>query len=78
MTFPSLSQGEKKLQTVSQQERTGESPTDEQREMGFLNYRYIEKRNVQIARTILARDYKGFGSSSETSNGVIEWKRKRK
>lgn len=30
--------------------------------------------NVPYARTILGRDYKGFGTGSETSNGVIEYK----
>ena len=36
-----------------------------------MNYRTIE-RSADISRTVLARDYKGFGSSHETSNGIIE------
>ena len=30
-------------------------------------------RPLDIALTIVAREYKGFGSSHELSNGVVEW-----
>ena len=40
----------------------------------YCNYNKIEQITPPIARTILARDYKGFGSSDETSNGVLECK----
>lgn len=36
-----------------------------------INYRVFRKQ-IDIAKTIMARDYKGFGTSSETQNGVIE------
>jgi len=38
----------------------------------YMNYRKIEKVNADTARTICARDYKGFGTGNETMNGVIE------
>ena len=36
-----------------------------------MNYRIISKI-ADISKTIMARDYKGFGTSTETQNGVIE------
>lgn len=36
-----------------------------------INYCIFHKQ-IDIAKTIMARDYKGFGTSSETQNGVIE------
>ncbi len=41
----------------------------------YVNYVKVEKVNPDIAQTLLERDYKGFGSNVETSNGVIEIKR---
>lgn len=38
----------------------------------YANYNKIERIEVDVARTLLSRDYKGFGSSNETSNGVVE------
>ena len=38
----------------------------------YVNYNKVDNVNVDVARTILSRDYKGFGSSNETSNGVLE------
>ena len=38
----------------------------------YCNYRRIDKIDVNVAMTILARDYKGFGSGLICSNGVIE------
>ena len=40
----------------------------------YCNYNKVEQITPPYARTVLARDYKGFGSSNETSNGVIEYK----
>lgn len=37
-----------------------------------LNYKDVGKQ-LDTAKTIMARDYKGFGTSSEKQNGVIEW-----
>ena len=41
-----------------------------------LNYKRIDKTGVKIAKTLCARDYKGFGTGFDTMNGVIEWKLK--
>lgn len=37
----------------------------------YCNYRKVYKVDVDVAMTILARDYKGFGSGQIPSNGVI-------
>ena len=37
----------------------------------YCNYKKVFKIDVQIAKTILARDYKGFGSGLIFSNGVL-------
>ena len=39
-----------------------------------LNYRRIDKVGLPVAKTVCARDYKGFGTGFDTMNGVIEWK----
>lgn len=61
------------LQTVSVQGQTEEFITDVQKVPVLCNYSSVEKV-TNIARTICSRDYKGFGTSSQTQNGVIEWK----
>lgn len=38
----------------------------------YANYNKIDRVDVDIAQAILSRDYKGFGTSNETSNGVVE------
>ena len=38
----------------------------------YLNLKRIEKTNCKIAKTLCARDYKGFGTGFDTMNGVIE------
>lgn len=40
----------------------------------YCNYNKCNKVYASYARTILARDYKGFGTSDETTNAVIEYK----
>lgn len=40
---------------------------------GYLNLVRIDAVETDIARTLMARDYKGFGTGTETQNGVIEW-----
>lgn len=35
------------------------------------NYNICDKINTQYARALLGRDYKGFGTSTETSNAVL-------
>ena len=36
-----------------------------------MNYRRIEKL-TDIAKTLMARDYKGFNTGFDTQNGIIE------
>lgn len=43
------------------------------RSTAALNYRRIDKVNLLVAKTLCARDYKGFGTGFDTMNGVIEW-----
>ena len=38
----------------------------------MLNYNHVDKIGNDVAKTLCARDYKGFGNQS--MNGVIEWK----
>jgi DNA (cytosine-5)-methyltransferase 1 len=42
------------------------------KQCAYLNYNKIEDANANVARTVMARDYKGFGTGNQTSNGVIE------
>gem|GEM_PF-5731085 len=39
----------------------------------YANYRRIDKVNIDVAKTLCARDYKGFGTGFDTQNGVIEY-----
>lgn len=39
----------------------------------YANYRRIDKVNVDVAKTLCARDYKGFGTGFDTQNGVVEY-----
>ena len=41
----------------------------------LMNRKRIEKVNNDVAKTLMARDYKGFGSGFEVQNGVIEWQK---
>ena len=34
------------------------------------------ERHTDIATTLMARDYKGFGTGFDTMNGVIKWSEK--
>ena len=73
MTEQSVSQSKEKLQTVSRQDMTAEYQACGQTETLLLSNQAtrIEKK-INIATTLMARDYKGFGNQS--MNGVIEWK----
>lgn len=42
----------------------------------YMNYKTIQKVNRSIAKTLCARDFKGFGTGFDTMNGVIEWREK--
>lgn len=46
--------------------------TDDKTRTAHLNYNTIDKIDVNIAKTLCARDYKGFGTGWDTMNGVIE------
>ncbi|MCQ2611854.1 MAG: DNA (cytosine-5-)-methyltransferase [Treponema sp.] len=59
----------------SAQDTTQESASTSAKELECvnMNYRRIDKRNCEVAKTLCARDYKGFGTGFDTMNGVIEW-----
>ena len=38
----------------------------------YMNYRRIEETDTEVAKTLTARDYKGFGTGFDTQNGVVE------
>jgi DNA (cytosine-5)-methyltransferase 1 len=42
------------------------------KEAVYCNYKRIEKYGVDVAKTIMARDCKGFNTGFDTQNGVIE------
>jgi len=42
-----------------------------------MNYHEVRKI-VDIAKTVMARDFKGFSSGFDSTNGVIEWREKTK
>lgn len=65
-------QNTRKSQTVSQQEKIEESAESRVREPALLNYKRVDKVGLDVAKTLMARDSKGFGSGLETQNGVIE------
>jgi hypothetical protein len=54
---------------------TQESASTDSKEAVYLNYKRIAKRNVEVATTLFARDYKGFGTGFNVMNGVIEWQK---
>ena len=39
--------------------------------MIYANYRKVAKRDAKLAKTIVARDYKGFGTGFDTMNAVV-------
>ena len=73
LTEQSVNQQKEKLQTVSRQDMTQELVTCGQTETVLLKNQCNDfERHTDIATTLMARDYKGFGNQS--MNGVIEWK----
>ena len=71
LTEQSVSQQKEKLQTVSRQDMTQELATCGQTETVLLKNQCNDfERHTDIATTLMARDYKGFGNQS--MNGVIE------
>ena len=64
-----------KSRLVSAQDTTQELKSTSSRQAAYLNYKRIEATNCNIAKTLCARDYKGFGTGFDTMNGVIEWQK---
>ena len=61
------------LQTASLQDMTAEYQTCGQMETLLLSNQATQiEKQIDIATTLMARDYKGFGN--QPMNGVIEWK----
>jgi len=72
LTSLSRVQKSEKSQTVSAQKSTAESQISGQRVTVSLNYNEVEKFDMSIAKTLCARDYKGFTTGFQFMNGVIE------
>ena len=75
------SQNESMSQTVSQQEKTEVSAESVDRAAEqlmlttFFNRNRVDKVDVDVAKTLDAHLAKGPGTSVQTENGAIEWKR---
>lgn len=73
-----MNRNEEKLQTAYQQDTITEFQNAEKREIllsrisATLNYNYVDKVGNDTAKTLCARDFKGFGTGFDTMNGVIE------
>ena len=61
-------------QTVSRQDMTAEYQTNSQMETWWLNMKRLDKQS-DVACTLNARDWKGFGTGFNVMNGVVEWKK---
>ena len=73
LTEQSISHNREKLQTVSRQDMTAEYQACGQTETLLLSNQATQiEKQIDIATTLMARDYKGFGN--QPMNGVIEWK----
>lgn len=73
MTLPLTDQEQSTLQTALRHEQTEESQTEVQKEAVLLKNQGTEfEKYTDVASTLMARDYKGFGNQG--TNGVIEWK----
>ena len=80
MIFRSKSHEETRSQTALLQDTTAELETERQtapallKETVELNNKTVGEK-IDIAHTLLARDYKGF-ANQQYGNGVVEWKEK--
>ena len=73
MTLQSMSREQSVSQIASVQGQTEESLTDVQKVPVLLKAQGTElEKFTNVANTLMARDYKGFGNKG--MNGVIEWK----
>ena len=72
----SISQRQETQQIALKQDMTLESQTYAKTEHSLLtaklNYKRIDIVGNSCAKTLTARDYKGFGTGFDTQNGVIE------
>jgi hypothetical protein len=74
LTEQSTTQTQEKSQIASHQERIGEYPSKVQKVPWLLsNQGSKAEKKIDVANTLLARDYKGFGN--QAMNGVIEIER---
>lgn len=53
----------------------GQSEASLPRMNATLNYNHVDKIGNDVAKTLCARDYKGFGTGFDTINGLIELKK---
>lgn len=72
MISHSIAQKKLKSQTAFQHGQTEEFPSGVKRAAAYVNYHEV-MQIVDVAKTIMARDYKGFSSGFDSTNGVIEW-----
>ena len=63
------------MQTVFEQGQTEEFQADVKKVAADMNYHEV-RQIVDIAKTVMARDYKGFSSGFDSTNGVVEWREK--
>lgn len=54
------------------QHQAEETTNIDRKALAYLNSKRIDKVDVEVAKTLCARDYKGFGTGFDTMNGVIE------
>lgn len=73
MIYRSKSQEKLDSPTAFQQEQIEGSVTGKKKVPAYVNYNKADRINVDVAMALLARDASGFGTSNETSNGVIEY-----
>ena len=76
MTELSISHEQETPQTASKQDTMPESQICDQTEHSLLtaklSYNRVDVIGNICAKTLCARDYKGFGTGFDTQNGVIE------
>lgn len=72
MILPYAIQKKLRLRTAYQHEQTEEYQLGVKKVAAYMNYHEV-RQIVDIAKTIMARDYKGFSSGFDSTNGVIEW-----
>lgn len=49
-----------------------ENKLADEKTTAYMNYNFVDKVDTECAKTLCARDYKGFGTGFDTMNGVIE------